>query len=57
MEVDRHFIKGKIESGVITMIYVPSNQQVADVLTKVLPRQQFEDLVDKLGMINIYSPA
>ena len=57
MEVDRHFIKEKIESGVITMIYVPSNQQVADVLTKVLPRQQFEDLVDKLGMINIYSPA
>ena len=57
VKVDRHFIKEKIEGGVINMIYVPSTQQVADVLTKGLPRKQFEDLVDKLGMINIYSPA
>ena len=57
VEVDQHFIKETVEGGVITMIYVPSNQHVADVLTKGLPRQQFEDLVDKLGMINIYSPA
>ncbi|PON66810.1 Ribonuclease H-like domain containing protein, partial [Trema orientale] len=57
VEVDRHFIKEKIESGVICMTYVPTKQQVADVLTKGLPRQLFEDMIDKLGMINIYSPA
>lgn len=56
VEVDRHFIKEKIEKGVISM-YVPTKQQVADVFTKGLSRQNFEDIVDKLGMIDIYSPA
>ncbi|PON86228.1 hypothetical protein TorRG33x02_179470 [Trema orientale] len=57
VEVDKHFIKEKIESGIICMSYVPTKQHVADVLTKGLPRQNFEDMLDKLGMINIYSPA
>ena len=57
VEVDRHFIKEKIDLGVICMTYVPTKQQVADILTKGLPKQSFEILVDKLRMINIYSPA
>ncbi|PON32605.1 hypothetical protein PanWU01x14_359740 [Parasponia andersonii] len=57
VEVDKHSIKEKIESGIICMSYVPTKQHVADVLTKELPRQNFEDMLDKLGMINIYSPA
>ncbi|EOY25443.1 Cysteine-rich RLK (RECEPTOR-like protein kinase) 8 [Theobroma cacao] len=56
VEIDRHFIKEKID-GVICMTYVPTKQQIADVLTKGLPRPSFEVLVDKLGMTNIYSPA
>ncbi|EOY17116.1 Cysteine-rich RLK (RECEPTOR-like protein kinase) 8 [Theobroma cacao] len=57
VEIDRHFIKEKIEDGVICMTYVPTKQQIADVLTKGLPRPSSEVLVDKLGMTNIYSPA
>ena len=57
VEVDKHFIKEKIENGVICMTYVPTTQQIGDVLTKGLSRQSFEDLVDKMGMIDIYSPT
>ena len=56
VEVDRHFIKEKIE-GTICMSYVPTTQQVADVLTKGLAKPTFERLVDKLGMYNLYSPT
>lgn len=56
VEVDRHFIKEKIEDGKIWMVYVLS-QQTANILTKGLPRQGFEDIVNKLGMINIFAPA
>lgn len=36
VEVDRHFIKEKIEDGVICMMYVPITKQDANILTKGL---------------------
>ena len=57
VEVDRHFIKEKIESRTIWLMYVPTSQQVANVFTKGLSRELFEDFTCTLGMINIYSPA
>ena len=55
VEVDRHFIKEKIEGRVICLTYVPTSQQVADILTKGLTWQFFENFKGKLRMINIYS--
>ena len=57
VEVDRHFIKENIEEGPITMTYVPTFEQAADILTKALFKPAFEKLVDKLGLYNLYSPA
>ncbi|RVW18267.1 Retrovirus-related Pol polyprotein from transposon RE1 [Vitis vinifera] len=57
VEIDRHFIKEKIEEGVFKVSYTPTNYQTADILTKALARVNFEDLTKKLGMINIYSAA
>lgn len=57
VEVDKHFIKEKIEEGTICMTYVPTTRQTADVFTKGLPQQLFEDLISKLDMINIYNPT
>lgn len=54
VEVDRHFIKEKIEEGVISMTYVPTSQQTTDLLTKGLVKPVFEKLVDKLGMFNVF---
>lgn len=57
VKVDKHFIKEKIYFGEVCMTYIPTKQQVANILTKGLHKLDFEALVDKLEMINIYSPA
>ena len=57
IEVDRYFIKEKIDSGVICTPYVPSQQQLADILTKGLRKPTFEAILSNLGMENTYSPA
>lgn len=56
VEVDRHFIKEKIEEGMIMFTYVFTKQQIADLLPKWLFRQAFEKLLDKQGIFNMYCP-
>ena len=54
VEIDRHFIKEKIE-GVFKVSFTPTNCQTSDILTKALARVNHEDLMEKLGTINIYN--
>ena len=44
VEVDKHFIKEKIDNGVVRMTYIPKEEQVADVFIKVLYKRQFDFL-------------
>jgi len=55
VEVDRHFIKEKLGSGLICTPFVSTQDQLADSLTKSLNSITFEGIVSKLGMKNIYS--
>lgn len=57
VEIDKHVIKEKIESGMIGLTNTISIAQVANLLTKALPRVRFEELGGKLGICNIYSPT
>lgn len=57
IEIDRHFIKEKLDSGLICTPYVSSQDNLADILTKGLNNNNFERIVSKLGMENTYSPA
>ena len=57
VEVDKHFIKEKLESGLICMPYIPTAEQIADVFTKVLHKKQFDILMGKLTMEDIFKPA
>lgn len=57
IEVDRHFIKEKLDSGLICTSYVSSQDNLADIVTKGLNSNNFERIVSKLGMENTYSPA
>ena len=56
-EIDRHFIKEILDIGSICILYIPSSQQVADVLTKGLLMPNFDFCVSKLGLIDIYVPT
>lgn len=57
VEVDKHFIKEKIEEGMICMSYIPTAEQIADVLPKGLYKGQFNYLISKLSMEDMFQPA
>jgi len=57
IEVDQHFNKEKLDSGLIFTPYISPQGNLADLLTKGLDNKNFERIVSKLGMINIHSPA
>jgi len=54
VEIDRHFIKEKLESKEVCMPFVTLANQIVDVLTKGLPIKRFEEFISKLGMIDIH---
>jgi hypothetical protein len=49
IEVDRHFIKEKLDNGLICTPFISSKDQLADILTKGLPSVVFQNIVGKLG--------
>ena len=57
VEVDRHFIKEKLEAKIIKLPFVKSEDQLADVLTKAVSNRVFYNSFDKLGIENIYAPT
>ena len=57
VEVDRHFIKQKLEDKVIQFPFVKSEDQLADILTKAASSKIFHNSLDKLGIDDIYAPT
>ena len=57
VEIHQHFIKEKLEDGIICFPFIPSTQQTTNILTKGLLQPNFEHLINKLGMIDIYAPT
>ena len=57
VEIDRFFIKEKLDAGIIKITHVSSGQQVADCLTKGLRTRENNLACDKMGMIDIYHPS
>lgn len=55
IEIDCHFIREKLQQGLISVSYVPTQIQPADVLTKGLTKAQHEFLPSKLGVLNIFA--
>lgn len=50
VEVDRHFIKEKLDNGVVTLPFVRSEDQLADILTKAVNGRVFASILDKLNI-------
>ncbi|CAB0040794.1 unnamed protein product, partial [Trichogramma brassicae] len=50
IEVKHHFVREKFQSGVVEIQHVPSESQLADILTKALPRVQHQNLCNAIGV-------
>nr|GEV07377.1 ribonuclease H [Tanacetum cinerariifolium] len=50
IDVRYHFIKDKVEKGIIELFFVGTEYQLADLFTKALPEERFKYLVRRLGM-------
>ena len=51
IDIKHHFVREAVDAGTITLEYCETKQMLADILTKPLPKPQFEMLRGKLGLI------
>ncbi|GJT66497.1 putative ribonuclease H-like domain-containing protein [Tanacetum coccineum] len=52
IEIDRHFIKEKLKAEVITLSFVRSQDQLADILTKAVNERTLHECLGKLNFGN-----
>jgi hypothetical protein len=57
IDVDCHFIREKIQLGLIKTLHVPSQHQLADIFTKALGSVLFHRLLSKMSVLNIHYPS
>jgi len=53
IEIRHHFIRDCFEKGIIDVKHVSTTDQLTDVFTKPLDTTQFQNLVSRLGMLNL----
>jgi hypothetical protein len=51
IEVRYHFLRDNVEKGNIDLINVPTEKQLADILTRPLDQATFACLIGELGVI------
>nr|GEV36616.1 retrovirus-related Pol polyprotein from transposon TNT 1-94 [Tanacetum cinerariifolium] len=60
IDIRYHFIREKVEKGVVKLYFVTTDYQLADIFTKALPREGFEFLLSRLDTmadVNVNAPA
>nr|GEY97640.1 retrovirus-related Pol polyprotein from transposon TNT 1-94 [Tanacetum cinerariifolium] len=50
IDVRYHFIKEKVEKGIVELFFIGTEYQLADLFTKALQEERFKYLVRRLGM-------
>ena len=53
IDISYHFVREQVEQNTFSVKYCPSEDMLADIMTKGLPRVTYERLRDKLGVIEI----
>ncbi|KAH7281945.1 hypothetical protein KP509_35G004700 [Ceratopteris richardii] len=51
IEVHYHYVKERYFAGEISLAYVPTQENVANLFTKALPREKFEAFCKALGLV------
>ena len=50
IELDFQFVRDRVNRGLLQVLHVSTQDQLADVLTKALPRPRFQLLRSKIGV-------
>ncbi|GJT24199.1 retrovirus-related pol polyprotein from transposon TNT 1-94 [Tanacetum coccineum] len=50
IDVRYHFIKEQVENGIVELYFVRTEYQLADIFNKLLPRERFNFLIEKLSI-------
>nr|GEW87128.1 retrovirus-related Pol polyprotein from transposon TNT 1-94 [Tanacetum cinerariifolium] len=50
IDVRYHFIKERVENGIVELYFVRTKFQLTDIFIKPLPRERFNSLIEKLGI-------
>ena len=53
IEIKNHYIMDIVQRGAVKLLYVVTDEQIADVLTKPLARVKFEYFRERLGVLQI----
>lgn len=57
IEVDCHYVRENVQPNIICSPFVRRDQQLADIFTKGLLAAKFQEIMSKLGSIDIFSPT
>ena len=50
IDIRYHYVREAVEDGIITLTYCPTKEMVADLLTKPIPREQFQMMRAGMGL-------
>jgi hypothetical protein len=56
LEIDCHLVRENLQVGVMKLLPITSQNQIADFFTKSLLPQPFHTLLSKMGLVDIYQP-
>ena len=57
IDIKFHYVREALNDGIIELVYCPTDQMTADILTKPLSRDQFEILRLEMGLKNLPIPC
>ena len=50
IDIDCHFVRERVQSGLLKLIHVKTHHQLAYIMTKPLAAPQFKEIMSKLGI-------
>ena len=53
IDIRYYFVRDRVQDGAIALKYIGTDEIIADIPTKPLPKHRFEKLVIKLGMMTV----
>ena len=57
IEIDCRIVREKLQAGIISPSYVPTQYQLVDIFTKALGKERFFTLRHKLGVHDLHLPT